>query len=360
MYNYKEFTEKKEMLQSIINKSNLPDLDKQLIEIDHTLAKPEIWSNPTEAANLNKRRQEITSLITKLTTLSNQAEFISEFSEVVVTTEDESELNQQFVEFVERMDTLEVETYLNKPEDKLNAIMSINAGSGGTESANWVKIIARMYSRFAEANNFGCEILDEEEHSEDPNNCISSITIKFSGVNAYGLLKNESGVHRFIRNSPYSSSDKRHTSCIAVDVVPEVNNDIKIEIKPSDLNIIARTAGGNGGQGMQRTKSACWVTHIPSGIHVLSRTQREFKQNKENAIELIRSKLYQIELDKINKKEQDRIDCQMDNSFGSQVRNYTMSPFQLVKDLRSGYESSDIKSILDGNIMLIIKSLIIK
>lgn len=246
MYNYKEFTEKKEMLQSIINKSNLPDLDKQLIEIDHTLAKPEIWSNPNEAANLNKRRQEITSLITKLTTLSNQAEFISEFSEVVVTTEDESELNQQFVEFVERMDTLEVETYLNKPEDKLNAIMSINAGSGGSEASNFCKMLLRMYTRFCEANNFKCEILDIEESSTDTNNCIDSVTIKVSGENAYGLLKNNSGVIRLIRNSPYNADNKRQTSFAAVSVVPEIDDTIDIVIPEADLEIVAQKGSGPG------------------------------------------------------------------------------------------------------------------
>ena len=359
MFNQKDFEEKSNILMNIIEKTNIYDLEKQLIEINNNLCDSNIWLNPNQAANENKKHKAITQKIGTLKFLKEKLDFISEFKNICVSDADFKELNGYYEEFCKEIDVLETNTYLNKPEDKLNAIMTINAGAGGTEAANWAQIISRMYCRFAEKNNFSAEILDSEEHSEDPANCISSITIKFTGDFAYGLLKNESGVHRFIRISPYGSKDKRHTSCVAVDVTPEVTDDINIEIKKEDLEIIPRTAGGSGGQCQNRTKSAAHILHIPSGIKVFSRTQTSIHQNIKIGIDLIKSKLYQIELDKRMQKEQNRIDNQMDNSFGSQIRNYTFNPFQLVKDLRSEYETSDTQSVLDGDIIKIIKSVLV-
>lgn len=247
----------------------------------------------------------------------------------------------------------EILTYLSGEFDNNAAIFEIHAGAGGTESCDWTLMLSRMYTKYFNNKKYTYEVIDEQAGEETG---IKSIVYIVKGAFAYGYLKNEKGVHRLVRLSPFDSNNRRHTSFAAVDVIPEFDENVKVDIKDSDIRVDVYRSSGAGGQGVNTTDSAVRVTHIPTGIVVTCQNERSQIKNKETAIKVLKSKLYQLEL----KSRKDKIDSmKSDHSgieFGSQIRSYVLHPYSLVKDHRTNYETSNVNKVLDGQIDEFIES----
>jgi peptide chain release factor 2 len=248
---------------------------------------------------------------------------------------------------------LETRTLLSGESDHLNAIMTIKPGAGGTESQDWASILLRMYLRWAERKGMNASVLDEAPGEEAG---IKNATIQFSGENAYGLLAVETGVHRLVRISPFDQAARRHTSFASVFVIPEVDDRIEINIKPDDLKVDTFRSGGKGGQNVNKVETAVRITHIPTGVVVACQMERSQHKNREMAMKMLRSKLYDLEVKK-RQEESDKLDeTKMDISFGSQIRSYVMQPYRMIKDHRTKFEMGDVDRVLDGDIDPFIRS----
>ena len=246
-----------------------------------------------------------------------------------------------------KVDELELETYLSCEYDSCNVIMEIHAGAGGTESCDWANMLYRMYTRYALNNNYKVIELDKQDGEEAG---IKSVMFQIVGTNAYGYLKGEKGVHRLVRISPFDANKRRHTSFAAVDIMPEIDKNIEVDVNDNDLRVDIYRSSGPGGQGVNTTDSAVRITHIPTGIVVTCQNERSQIRNKEKALEVLKSKLYMLELEKQNEKLSGIKGEQLVNGWGSAKRSYVMCPYTLVKDNDSGYETSNIDKILDGEI----------
>ena len=254
-----------------------------------------------------------------------------------------------------KLDALELDTLLSEPYDNLNCYLEIHPGAGGTESCDWASMLLRMYKMFCEKNNFQYEIVEEQAGEEAG---IKSATLYIKGEYAYGYLKNEKGVHRLVRISPFDSGARRHTSFASVSVTPEYNTNVNIEIKESDLKIDVYHSSGAGGQSVNTSNSAVRITHLPTKTVVTCQNERSQLKNKDQALKILKNKLYQLE---VEKKEQELNKLKgetMAIDFGSQIRNYVLEPYKLIKDLRSNYETSNVEKLLDGDLMELIESLL--
>jgi peptide chain release factor 2 len=333
---------KSEFLKSIIDKNKF---NKRIEEIDNMVIG--LWSSlPKEAGNLMKERQRLSELLEKVDSLFDQSKF---YNELLIELPEELDVDKSMILYNEIVN-LEQKILFSNNDDNRSAILTINAGAGGLEAANWVSMLSRMYLRWANNNNLTVECLyknDSEEHSDI---CTDSISIKFDGIHAYGLLKSETGVHRLIRNSPFNSGDARHTSFAAVSVMPDIENTIDIKIEDKDLEIIAQTSSGSGGQNVNKVASAIRLKHIPTGINILVRTQRDQLSNKKTAFKLLKAKLYMLELKKKQAEKDKILNSQMNINFGSQIRTYTLTPYSLVKDHRTDFEINNTDKVLDGDI----------
>ena len=296
--------------------------------------------------NLKKTVEKINSLKNKI-----------DSSLEIINMNDEELIDLVIAEFNEvknEFEELEIATLLNGPYDKHNAVLEIHPGAGGTESCDWANMLYRMYTRWCEKHNFKYEIIDEQKGEEAG---IKSVSMIIYGINAYGYLKNEKGVHRLVRISPFDSNKRRHTSFASVDTTPYVaEEDIKIDIKPNDIKIDIYRSSGCGGQGVNTTDSAVRITHLPTKIVVTCQNERSQIQNKQKAMEVLKNKLYQLEIEKKEKEQKELKGEQADINFGSQIRNYVMCPYSLVKDLRTNVETSSVDKVLDGDIDLFINS----
>jgi peptide chain release factor 2 len=242
---------------------------------------------------------------------------------------------------------LETKTLLSGETDALNAIMTIKPGAGGTESQDWASILLRMYLRWAERKGMKAEVLDETPGEEAG---IKNATIQFAGENAYGLLTGETGVHRLVRISPFDQAARRHTSFASVFVIPEIDDRIEINIRPEDLRIDTYRSGGKGGQNVNKVETAVRITHIPTNTVVACQVQRSQSKNREMAMKMLRSRLYDLEMQK-RQAATDKLDeTKMDISFGSQIRSYVLQPYRMIKDLRTRFEVGDVDRVLDGDL----------
>lgn len=309
-----------------------------------------MWNNPEHAQKLVSERNVLVNALDDITTLERQITDAYDMIELAEMENDADlmmEAEQAFVALQEAVSRAELESLLNGEADKNDTFLEIHAGAGGTEAQDWAQMLLRMFSRWAEKKGYKVS-LNEESIGDEAG--IKSATIKISGHNAYGWLKNESGVHRLVRISPFDSNARRHTSFASVWVYPVVDESIQIDINPADCRIDLYRASGAGGQHVNRTESAVRITHIPTGIVVQSQTGRSQFQNKDEAWAMLRSRLYELELKK-RQEAQGVIEASKgDNGWGNQIRSYVLQPYQMVKDLRTGYETSDTSGVLDGDL----------
>ena len=263
----------------------------------------------------------------------------------------EEEIHEELVEHVQSvekaLEKYELSMLLSGPHDKCSAILEIHPGAGGTESQDWGSMLLRMYTRWAEQHGYRIETVDYQDGEEAG---IKSVTLSIEGLNAYGYLKSEKGVHRLVRISPFDAAGKRHTSFCSIDIMPQLEGDIDIEINPDDLKIDVYRASGAGGQHINKTSSAVRITHIPTGIVTQSQAQRSQFKNKDQAMAMLKTKLYQLEEEKKAAELAEIRGEQKDIAWGSQIRNYVFHPYSLVKDLRSGHETGNIGAVMDGDL----------
>ena len=305
------------------------------------------WNDTDRANKLVSELKSIKSIICNMKELSNSVKGNLDIVEMEDDEEILSMAEDELTSICDKLDKLELETYLSGEYDNCNAIFEIHAGAGGTESCDWANMLYRMYTRYASNAGYSIVELDRQDGEEAG---IKSVMFQINGNNAYGYLKKEKGVHRLVRISPFDAGNRRHTSFASVDVMPEIDKNIDIEVNESDIRVDIYRSSGPGGQGVNTTDSAVRITHIPTGIVVTCQNERSQIRNKEKALEVLRSKLYLLEVEKQNEKINGIRGEQLINGWGSAKRSYVMCPYTLVKDNESGYESSNVEDILDGEI----------
>ena len=257
------------------------------------------------------------------------------------------EIEQMLNEFVDGVEQMKVQTLLSGPYDRNNAILKLGAGAGGTESCDWCEMLYRMYTRWAQNKGYSLEVLDYLDGDEAG---IKSITMKVEGENAYGYLRSEHGVHRLVRISPFNTAGKRQTSFVSCDIMPEMDEDLEVEINPEDLRVDTYRSSGAGGQHINKTSSAVRITHIPTGVVVQCQSQRSQFQNKEVAMQMLKAKLFMLKQQAHVDKLSDIRGDVKDVAWGSQIRSYILQPYTMVKDHRTGCESGNAQAVLDGDI----------
>ena len=316
------------------------------------------WDDLEKATNINKELSTLKKELELYNTINKQVQDDKELIELLETEPNEEmslELEQDILNLKDQVEELEINTLFTNEYDNSNCYLEIHPGAGGTESCDWASMLLRMYERFCDKNNFTYERIEYQAGEEAG---VKSVTLHIKGEYAFGYLKNEKGVHRLVRISPFDSNARRHTSFASVLVIPEINQEINIEIKDEDIRIDTYCASGHGGQGVNTTPSAVRITHFPSKIVVTCQNERSQLQNKQQAMNVLKSKLFQIEEEKkqeeINKLKgiTNKID------FGSQIRSYVLEPYTLVKDYRSDYETSEASKVLDGDLNKLIESIL--
>ena len=300
------------------------------------------WSRE-DSNDILKQIGDLKKIVNSVKEIKDELSSYAELIELDSSYENDINLD----ELTKKIDSLELETKLSGENDKNNAILELHSGAGGTEACDWVSMLLRMYERWCERNNYKVEILDQLEGEEAG---LKKVTLLVKGLNAYGYLKCERGIHRLVRISPFDSNKRRHTSFASVEVTPEIDDKVEIDIKEQDLRIDVYRSTGAGGQGVNTTDSAVRITHIPTGIVVTCQNERSQLKNKELALKVLKAKLYKLEEDKRKEEKEKELGSQSDINFGSQIRSYIMCPYTLVKDHRTNYEMTDVNKVLDGEI----------
>jgi peptide chain release factor 2 len=322
-----------------------------MAEIDSQMEAPGFWDNPSQNAPLLRQRRDLERRLVTLNRLRADADELAAWKELMVgdeeAVEDDADLERFLVRLKSDLDRLELELKLSGPDDDKNAIVAIHPGAGGTESQDWAEMLLRMYLRWAERDGFEVEMLDRQEGEEAG---IKSATFAVRGPYAYGYLSGEAGVHRLVRISPYDFQARRHTSFASVDVYPEIDDEVKIDIDDKDLRIDTYRSSGAGGQHVNKTESAVRITHLPSGIVVSCQNERSQIKNRAMAMKILRSRLYDREMQKRAAEQAEREGKKKDISWGSQIRSYVLHPYRMVKDHRTGAEVGDADRVLDGDL----------
>jgi peptide chain release factor 2 len=314
-----------------------------------------LWDSPEKAESLLKERKGLETILAKWTDLEKALEDLRAYLELYDESGDfslDTEIDQHIDSLSLRLGELEMERMLGGESDDRNAIVTIHAGAGGTESQDWAEMLLRMYTRFADRSGLDVEVVERQEGEEAG---IKGVTFLVSGDHPYGYMKAESGVHRLVRISPFDANKRRHTSFASVFVSPEIDDDVQIQINESDLKIDTLRSGGAGGQHVNKVESAVRITHEPSGVTVLCQQERSQHKNRAMAMKILRSKLYELEMRQRAEKAAVAHKSKKDIAWGSQIRSYVLAPYRMVKDHRTGYETGNVDAVLDGDIVEFIR-----
>ncbi|HBA98052.1 MAG TPA: peptide chain release factor 2 [Lachnospiraceae bacterium] len=339
--------------EPIKNMADSLDLDNKrdrAEELDKTMEEPGFWDDPASSASIVQESRKIKSVIERYEKLCTDMADMSELIEISEEENDAStlpEIEETLKNFEQEFENLRIETLLNGEYDKDNAILTLHAGAGGTESCDWAGMLCRMYQRWAEKKGYEVEMLDFLDGDEAG---YKSVTLQINGQNAYGYLKSEHGVHRLVRISPFNAAGKRQTSFVSCDVMPDIEEDLDIEIDDDDIRIDTYRSSGAGGQHINKTSSAIRITHFPTGIVVQCQNERSQHMNKDKAMQMLKSKLYILKQKEQLEKASGIRGEVMDNGWGSQIRSYVLQPYTMAKDHRTNYESSNVSGVLDGGL----------
>ncbi len=338
---------------------DLPVKENRLRELESFIAREDFWNDTDKATEMLRERTRISDLMDAwqgIYTEIEDAETLLELAREEGDKEVEQEVGTQLQALYQRIRTFSIDIMLDDDDDTKNAIVSINAGAGGTDSQDWAEKLFRMYTRWIAKKGYKLQIIDYQPGDEAG---LKGATLSVSGTNCYGFMKVESGVHRLVRISPFNASGKRHTSFASVFVYPEVKDDIHIDIDEGDLRVDVYRASGAGGQHVNKTSSAVRITHLPSGVVAQCQQESSQHRNKEIAMKVLKSRLYQIEKEKQSQKMQDLHDGKDDIAWGNQIRSYVMHPYRMVKDHRTNFEVGDVDRVMDGDLDQIIEGVLL-
>lgn len=329
---------------------DIPNLEKRLQELEEQTSKQEFWEDTENTKKVLSEIKKIKSKFLKYKQIEKEINNLLELSELVKLEYDD-EIANDIIKNTKKeqknLEKLELETLLSEKYDSNNAIITIHPGAGGTESQDWAEMLYRMYTRWATKNEYEVKELDYLEGEEAG---IKSVTFEIIGQNAYGYMKSEKGVHRLVRISPFDSGGRRHTSFASVEVLPEITEDIEININPDDLRVDTYRASGAGGQHINKTSSAVRITHIPTNTVVACQSERSQIQNRETAMKMLKSKLFDLKEQEHKEKIEDLKGEQRDIAWGSQIRSYVFCPYTMVKDHRTNYEVGNVQGVMDGDL----------
>ena len=337
-------------LKEVRDSLNLDAKLQRIDELDKTMEEPSFWEDAETSTRLVKEAKNLKDTVEEFHKLQNQYEEIELMLEMGYEENDPEiipEIQKMMDAFTTELDALRLRTLLTGEYDSNNAILRLNAGAGGTEACDWCSMLYRMYCRWAESKGFTTEVLDFLDGEEAG---IKSVTVQINGVNVFGYLKSERGVHRLVRISPFNANGKRQTSFVSCDVMPDIEEDLDVEINQDDLRIDTYRSSGAGGQHINKTSSAVRITHIPTGIVVQCQNERSQFQNKDKALQMLKAKLYMLKQQENAEKISDIRGDVKEIGWGSQIRSYVLQPYTLIKDHRTGYESGNVNSVLDGGL----------
>ena len=340
----------KPALEGLSDSLNLGVCEEELDRLHAQIESPGFWDNQEISQQVMKRSRQLEAKIERYNKMVGQWDDLMTICEMAIEENDESmldELKSGYSELESKMEEARLETLLTGDYDSNNALVSFQAGAGGTEAQDWCQMLYRMYTRWAERHGFTYKILDYLDGDEAG---LKSASIMIEGTNAYGFLKSENGVHRLVRVSPFDAAGRRHTSFSAVEVIPEITDDVEVEIRPEDIEMQVFRSSGAGGQHINKTSSAVRLIHKPSGIVVSCQTQRDQFQNREQCMRMLRSKLVEIKEREHFEKISDIKGVQQKIEWGSQIRSYVFMPYTLAKDTRTAYEMTNINAVMDGDL----------
>ncbi|MCC8141512.1 MAG: peptide chain release factor 2 [Lachnospiraceae bacterium] len=337
-------------LQEVRDSLNLSYKEQRIEELEREMEAPDFWNDPERSQQMTKELKSMKQDVQTYDELQSMADDIDTMIELGYEENDDSlipEIGEMIDEFEHTFDSIRMKTLLSGEFDADNAILTLHAGAGGTEACDWADMLYRMYSRWAVAKGYDLEVLDFMDGDEAG---LKSITFQVNGENAYGYLKSEKGVHRLVRISPFNAAGKRQTSFASCDVMPELEEDLEVEINDEDLKIDTYRASGAGGQHINKTSSAVRITHLPTGIVVQCQNERSQFMNKDKAMKILKSRLYLLKLQE-NKERVDEVRGELtDIAWGNQIRSYVMQPYKMVKDLRTNEETGNVDAVMDGDI----------
>lgn len=345
-----------EPLEELSKALHLEDNEKRIEELNMEMQAPGFWDNPERANKLTIEMKTLEGIRDTVKGLKGQFEDILTLIEMGEEETDESypdEVRAELDSFIEKFEDLRISNLLNEEYDKSNAILRLNAGAGGTESCDWAGMLYRMYTRWAERKGFSIEVLDFLEGDEAG---IKNVTFQINGLNAYGYMKSEKGVHRLVRISPFNAQGKRQTSFVSMDVMPDIEEDLDIDIPEEDMRIDVFRSSGAGGQKVNKTSSAIRITHLPTGIVVQCQNERSQYQNKDKAMQMLKAKLYLLKKEANAEKLSDIRGEVKEIGWGSQIRSYVLQPYTMVKDHRTNAENANASAVLDGDLDLFINA----